>query len=803
VYPFERFSAGAREVLVRAQEEAEAARHSYVGTEHVLLALLGDRKGPAGAALARLGVEPGRVRQTVASVVGPGQGRVQRLVPTSRVRRVIGLAFEECRRMGGESVTTGHLLLGLLLEPEGVAAQVLSELGVTPERARAVLEELERAPVPPAASPTPVLDRFGRDLTELARRDQLDPVVGREREIERALQILSRRTKNNPALIGEPGVGKTAIAEGVAQQLVAGNAPDALRGKRLVALDLPALVAGTRYRGEFEERLQRVLEEIRASRQVVLFIDELHTLAGAGGAEGAIDAANLLKPALARGELQCIGATTPAEYRRYIEPDGALERRFQPVRVEPPGPEETLDILRGVRPLYERHHRVSFSEGALRAAVRLGDRYLSERRQPDKAIDLLDEAAARVRTRLARLPAELRAQRQELARLAQELAAAEPGHALELRQRERAAREAYAEAEASWRERLLQLRPEIGEEQVAEIVAAWTGVPVARLLEEERSRLLHMEAELHRRVIGQEEAVEAVARAVRRSRAGLSDPRRPLGSFLFAGPTGVGKTELARALAEFLFGSEESMVRLDMSEFAERHAVARLTGAPPGYVGYDEGGQLTEAVRRRRHALVLLDEIEKAHPEVANLLLQVLEDGRLTDAQGRTVSFANTLVVMTSNLGMEAGTPSGRLGFGAGLEDADQHRATVERVQIALRRAFRPEFLNRLDAVVVFRRLRADEVRRILDLLLERTRQRLQERGIELEVSGAARELLAGVGMGSAQGARPLRRTIAERLENPLSEQLLLGRVQPGQRVLVDARDGELVVELGQALPAG
>ncbi|HEV2953853.1 MAG TPA: ATP-dependent Clp protease ATP-binding subunit, partial [Candidatus Dormibacteraeota bacterium] len=805
MYPFERFTERAKKVLTLAQEEAERSHHSYIGTEHLLLGLLREGEGLAAKVMSNLGVEIGKVRQTIESVLGRNERIIiQQIIPTSRVKKVIEISFEEARRMGHNYVGTEHLLLGLLIEGEGIAAHVLEDLGASLEKVRSEIERLlhdntaeESEPTPKKPSKTPLLDQFGRDLTELARRNSLDPVIGRETEIERVIQILSRRTKNNPALIGEPGVGKTAIAEGLAQAIILGNIPESLFNKRVLTLDMGALVAGTKYRGEFEERLKKILDEIRSSREVVLFIDELHTLVGAGAAEGAIDAANILKPALARGEIQCIGATTLNEYRKYIEKDAALERRFQPVFVDQPSLTETVDILHGVKSLYEKHHRVTISDAAVKAAVILSDRYVADRALPDKAIDLIDEASARVRMRLTTTPEDLKEMQKEIKKLQgeKEQAISDQDYeaAAAFREKEKKQKEKYANKEMAWRDKLGDIVPEVGEEDIAHIVAAWTGVPVSRLVEEETSRLLRMEEELHKRVIGQDDAIVTVSQSVRRARAGLKDPRRPIGSFIFLGPTGVGKTELARALAQFLFDSEDALVRLDMSEFMERHSTARLVGSPPGYVGYDEGGQLTESIRRRPYSVILLDEIEKAHPEVFNMLLQILEDGRLSDAKGKTVNFANTIIIMTSNLGVrDLSQAQGSLGFQPALATEDQeterrHKAMKSRIDDELKRMFRPEFLNRIDAVVTFKSLTTEQVRYIVDLMLSRLQKHLTEQNVTLEVSTAAKDLLAKEGFDRTYGARPLRRTITSRIEDPLSEQLLRGTFSRGDTMLIDA----------------
>jgi ATP-dependent Clp protease ATP-binding subunit ClpC len=812
LYPFERFTERAKKVLTLAQEEAERSHHSYIGTEHLLLGLLREGEGLASKVLGNLGVEINKVRATIESVLGRNERIIiQQIIPTSRVKKVIEISFEEARRMGNNYVGTEHLLLGLLIEGEGIAAHVLEDLGANLEKVRGEIDRLlhesgleeETAAAQKKPSKTPLLDQFCRDLTELAQKNQLDPVIGRESEIERVIQILSRRTKNNPALIGEPGVGKTAIAEGLAQQIINNNIPESLMGKRVLTLDMGALVAGTKYRGEFEERLKKILDEIRSSREVVLFIDELHTLVGAGAAEGAIDAANILKPALARGEIQCIGATTLNEYRKYIEKDAALERRFQSVFVDEPTASETIAILHGVRNLYEKHHRVAITDDALKAAAELSARYVADRAQPDKSIDLIDEASARVRMKLTTLPNNLREMQKEIRELQIQkedaIASQDYETAAGFRDKEKKLKEKYVDAETHWRDELGQTVPEVTEENIAEIVASWTGVPVARLVEEETSKLLKMEEEIHQRLIGQEEAVKIIAQAVRRARAGLKDPKRPIGSFVFLGPTGVGKTELARQLARFLFDDEDAIIRLDMSEFMERHTTARLVGSPPGYVGYDEGGQLTEAVRRRPYSVVLLDEIEKAHPEVFNMLLQILEDGRLSDAKGKAVNFANTIVIMTSNLGVAGMGESLSLGFQPSVPDDRQtdqeHKKMRTRILDELKRVFRPEFLNRIDAVVVFKRLTPPEMRQIVDILVARIGTHLGTQEMKLEISDKAKDKIAEEGFDKVYGARPLRRVIQRVIEDPLSEELLRFKYKAGDTVLVEVDDkGEVVL---------
>ncbi len=815
MYPFERFTERAKKVLTLAQEEAERSHHSYIGTEHLLLGLLREGDGLAAKVLNNLGVEINKVRSTIESVLGRNERIIiQQIIPTSRVKKVIEISFEEARRMGNNYVGTEHLLLGLLIEGEGIAAHVLEDLGANLEKVRTEtdrllhesgIEEESSKEVQKKPSKTPLLDQFCRDLTELAQKNALDPVIGRAMEIERVVQVLSRRTKNNPALIGEPGVGKTAIAEGLAQAIILGNIPESLMGKRVLTLDMGALVAGTKYRGEFEERLKKILDEIRQSREVVLFIDELHTLVGAGAAEGAIDAANILKPALARGEIQCIGATTLNEYRKYIEKDAALERRFQPVFVDEPSLAETIDILHGIRSLYEKHHRVKITDLALNAAAELSVRYINDRSLPDKAIDLIDEASARVRMKLTTTPDNMRAMQKEIRELGiqKEEAIANQDYetAANFREQEKKLKEKYVSFETKWRDELGLQTPEVDEENIAEIISSWTGVPVSRLVEAETARLLRMEEEIHKRLIGQDDAVKVIAQAVRRARAGLKDAKRPIGSFMFLGPTGVGKTELARALAAFLFEDEDAIIRLDMSEFMERHTTARLVGSPPGYVGYDEGGQLTEAVRRRPYSVVLFDEIEKAHPEVFNILLQILEDGRLSDAKGKAVNFANTIIIMTSNVGVAGMKTTMSLGFQPAVHDerstSVEHNKMREVVMDELKRQFRPEFLNRVDAVVVFHRLNHEQMHRIVELMLAKVGEHLTAQELAFTVTDRAKDALVDAGFDKLYGARPLRRVIQRVIEDPLSEELLRLKHGPGDSVVVDLDDdGEVKMHL-------
>ncbi|MDA8203214.1 MAG: ATP-dependent Clp protease ATP-binding subunit [Chloroflexi bacterium] len=803
---FDKFTDRARKVLTLAQDEAQRFNHNYIGTEHLLLGLVREGDGVAARVLENMGVELPKVRTAVEFIIGRGDRPVVGEVGlTPRAKRVIELAIDEARRLGHNYIGTEHLLLGLVREGEGIAAGVLESLGVNLDKVRhEVIRVLSQSSSvgptaePKRASKTPTVDQLGVNLTDAARAGKLDPVIGREKEIERVIQILSRRTKNNPALIGEPGVGKTAIAEGLAHRIVSGDIPESLSNKRVLTLDIGSLVAGTKYRGEFEERLKKIIEELRNTNDVVLFIDELHTLVGAGAAEGAIDAANILKPPLARGELQCIGATTLDEYRKYIERDAALERRFQPVMVDEPTLEQTIDILFGIRERYEQHHKVRITDSAVRAAADLSIRYITDRHLPDKAIDLIDEAASRVRLRHSSSPQELKDATKHLEEVTKEKDEAinrqDYEVAANLRDAEAVAREDLDRQRAEWRARLDAEIPDVGENEIAEVVAMWTGIPVTRIAQEESERLLHMEEALHARVIGQQEAIQTISKAVRRARAGLKDPKRPIGSFIFLGPTGVGKTELAKSLAEFMFGSEDSLIKIDMSEFMERHNVSRLVGAPPGYVGFEEGGQLTEAVRRKSYAVVLLDEIEKAHPEVFNILLQILEDGQLTDAKGRRVDFRNTVIIMTSNVGATSLLKDTSLGFQpvrlSALERAEQQYERMKsKVLDQLKNQFRPEFLNRVDSVVVFRSLTVDEIRQIVDLLLERVRNQLRTQEMALDVTQAAKDHLIKLGYDADYGARPLRRTIQNLIEDPLAEALLVGRFEPGQTIVVDKSD--------------
>jgi ATP-dependent Clp protease ATP-binding subunit ClpC len=842
---FERFTEKAIKVIMLAQEEARRLGHNFVGTEQILLGLIGEGTGVAAKVLKSMGVNLKDARVEVEKIIGRGSGFVAVEIPfTPRAKRVLELSLEEARQLGHNYIGTEHLLLGLIREGEGVAARVLENLGVDLAKVRTQVIRMlgETAEVAAGGSgkgstKTPTLDEFGSNLTHLAAESKLDPVVGRQHEIDRVIQILGRRTKNNPVLIGEPGVGKTAIAEGLAQRITTGDVPDILEDKRVLTLDIGLLVAGTKYRGEFEERLKKIMEEIRSAGNVILVIDEVHTLIGAGAAEGAIDAANILKPALARGELQCIGATTLDEYRKHIERDAALERRFQPVMVGEPSVEDTIEILRGLRERYEQHHRLKITDEAIVAAATLGDRYISDRFLPDKAIDLIDEAGSRVRLLNSKLPPaakevdkqlrEVQKQKEEAVRQQDYAKAGElRDREVELREQLRSILQARRDEEPAGAGSLETaavpaspsggltapepLRtPLVTEEDIAHIVASWTGVPVQKLTESESVKLLNMEDTLHQRLIGQDEAVKAVSRAIRRARVGLKNPNRPIASFIFSGPTGVGKTELTKSLAAYFFGSEEAMIRLDMSEFMERHTVSKLIGSPPGYVGFNEGGQLTEAVRRRPYTVVLFDEIEKAHPDVFNLLLQLLEDGRLTDSKGRTVDFKNTLIIMTSNIGskvIEKG--GGGLGFEFGGGDAEetQYNRIRSLVNEELKQYFRPEFLNRLDEIIVFRQLTRDEVKEIAEIMLREVFGRMREKGIHLSVTEAFKERLVEEGYNPSYGARPLRRAVMRLLEDSLAEEFLSGRIGEGDSAVVDVDDSKQVVirsqEVAPPLPS-
>lgn len=811
---FERFTEKAIKVIMLAQEEARRLGHNFVGTEQILLGLIGEGTGVAAKVLKSMGVNLKDARIEVEKIIGRGSGFVAVEIPfTPRAKRVLELSLEEARQLGHNYIGTEHLLLGLIREGEGVAARVLENLGVDLSKVRTQVIRMlgETAEVSVGGgqgrTKTPTLDEFGSNLTQMAADGKLDPVVGRQQEIERVIQILGRRTKNNPVLIGEPGVGKTAIAEGLAQRIANSDIPDILQEKRVMTLDIGLLVAGTKYRGEFEERLKKIMDEIRQAANVILVIDEVHTLIGAGAAEGAIDAANILKPALARGELQCIGATTLDEYRKHIERDAALERRFQPVMVGEPSVDETIEILYGLRERYEKHHKLKISDDALDAAAKLSDRYISDRYLPDKAIDLIDEAGSRVRLINSQLPPAAKELDKELRQVLKDKDDAVRGQdfdrAGELRDREM---EIKAEIRAISQSKKSESTdeddsPVVDEEDIAHIVASWTGVPVSKLTESESEKLLHMEDTLHQRLIGQDEAVRAISRAIRRARVGLKNPNRPIASFIFSGPTGVGKTELTKALAAYFFGSEEAMIRLDMSEYMERHTVSKLIGSPPGYVGYNEGGQLTEAVRRRPYTVILFDEIEKAHPDVFNMLLQILEDGRLTDAKGRTVDFKNTLLIMTSNIGsrvIEKG--GGGFGFEFDGDEADsQYNRIRSLVNEELKQYFRPEFLNRLDEIIVFRQLTKDEVKEIADLLLEEVFSRLTEKGIALEVTERFKERLVEEGYNPSYGARPLRRAIMRLLEDSLAEEMLAGKVKEGDSAIVDVdEDGQVKILPGE-----
>lgn len=803
---FNRFTQRAQKVLQLAQEEAIRWKHESIGTEHILLGLIREGGGIAAKALEAIDISPQMIESGIEELVGKGTENVGPIVHyTPRAKKVIELSVDESRKLGHSYIGTEHILLALIREGEGVAARVLANTGVSLNKARQQVLLLlgnNDANSPGGqqqsqAVNTPTLDSLARDLTAVAREGSLDPVIGRSKEITRVVEVLSRRTKNNPVLIGEPGVGKTAIAEGLAQQIVNNEVPETLRDKRVMTLDMGTVVAGTKYRGEFEDRLKKVMDEIRQAGNIILFIDELHTLIGAGGAEGAIDASNILKPSLARGELQCIGATTLDEYRKYIEKDAALERRFQPIQVDEPTIDETIQIIKGLRDRYEAHHRVKITDEAVDAAAKLSDRYISDRFLPDKAIDLIDEAGSKVRLRSFTVPPNLKELENKLENVRHEKNAAVQSQEFEkaasLRDTEQKLKEELEQTKKQWKEKQGKEESKVTVDDIASVVSMWTGIPVSKIAQEESAKLLNLEEHLHKRVVGQNEAVEAISRAIRRARAGLKDPKRPIGSFIFLGPTGVGKTELARALAEAMFGDEDAMIRIDMSEYMEKHATSRLVGAPPGYVGFDEGGQLTEKVRRKPYSVVLLDEIEKAHPDVFNILLQVLDDGRLTDSKGRVVDFRNTVVIMTSNVGADALKYQKNLGFNLG--DSDTKYKDMKGTMLEeLKKAFRPEFLNRIDEMIVFHSLEKEHLKEIVSFMANTLTKRLKEQNIELELTQAALEKIAQEGYDPQYGARPIRRALQKHVEDRLSEELLKGTVLTGQKVVFDYKDGEFTV---------
>jgi ATP-dependent Clp protease ATP-binding subunit ClpC len=800
---FERFTERARQVVVLAQDEARALKHNYIGTEHILLGLLREEEGLAARVLESLDITVEEVRAQIARIVGQGDEVTTGQIPfTPRAKKVLELALREALSLGHNYIGTEHILLGLVRENEGVAARILLDFDADAEKIRNEIIRMLSGPgrrqqsgggAPgEKAKTSKLLDQFGRNLTKQAAEGKSDPVVGRQTEIERLMQILSRRTKNNPVLIGEPGVGKTAVVEGLAARIAANQVPELLKGKQIYTLDLAALVAGSKYRGEFEERLKKVMKEIMQRGDIVLFIDELHNLVGAGAAEGAIDAASILKPALARGELQTIGATTLDEYRKYLERDAALERRFQQIRVDEPSVDDTVEILRGLRDRYEAHHRCKISDPALSAAAILADRYIQDRHLPDKAIDLIDEAASRMRIKNMTAPPRYRELEDEIEKVRKDkeeaIESQEFEKAASLRDKERKLTQKKRELEESWQADENVEQPEIGEDEIADIVSMWTGIPVFKLTEAESQKLIRMEDELHKRVVGQEEAIVAVSKSIRRARAGIKDPKRPTGSFIFLGPSGVGKTELARTLAEFLFGDEDAMIQVDMSEYMEKHSVSRLVGSPPGYIGYDEGGQLTEAVRRKPYSVVLLDEIEKAHPDVFNILLQILEDGKLTDAQGRKVDFRNTIVIMTSNIGASTISKNQTLGFAVGDDSGLSYEEMKDRITGELKKVFRPELLNRIDEVIVFHKLTKDEIKTIVELMMRRLREQMGEHAADVELTEGAKELLVDKGYDPTMGARPLRRAIQRYIEDPLADFVLGAEVTAGATILVDKK---------------
>ncbi|MGE4412659.1 MAG: ATP-dependent Clp protease ATP-binding subunit [Candidatus Caldatribacteriota bacterium] len=807
---FKRYTEKVRKVIMMAQEEAVNLNHNYIGTEHILVGLVKESEGIAGRILRELGVEPERVIEAIEKIVGRGQYQeVSEITFTPRAKKVLELASQEASRLGQNYIGTEHILLGLIKEGSGVATRILTEMGLDMEniytQVMKVLMESGNTEATTGSgvrkeSKVPTLDEFGRDLTELAREEKLDPVVGRNNEIQRVIQILSRRKKNNPCLIGEAGVGKTAIVEGLAQKIANNDVPEILKNKRIISLDLALIVAGTKYRGEFEKRLKSIVKEVQNSNDIILFIDEFHTLVGAGAAEGAIDASNILKPALARGEIQAIGATTTDEYRKYIEKDKALERRFQPIYVPEPTIEEAIQILIGLRDRYEAHHKLTITDQSIVSAVKLAARYVSGRFLPDKAIDVIDEAASRVKLKNTVYPPEVKEVEEQLLKIRKEKEAAvrlqEFEKAAKLRDKERQYEERYSEIKKEWETGRTKNKIEVTVEDVAEVVSSWSGVPVYSLKEEEAKKLIRMEEELHKRIVGQDDAIKAISRAIRRARAGMKDPKRPIGSFIFLGPTGVGKTELARSLAEFLFGDENAMISLDMSEYMEKFAVSRLVGAPPGYVGYEEGGQLTEKVRRRPYSVVLLDEIEKAHPDVFNILLQIFEDGRLTDAQGRVVDFKNTVIIMTSNVGATLIKKGTSLGFRSAQEpELMSYKDIKDSVMGELNKTFRPEFLNRIDEVIVFKSLTQSEIKQIADLMLKEVGELLAEQKITFSVKNSAKDILAKEGYDPNFGARPLRRTIERLVENPISEGILSGDFKEGDHIIVGAKDGKIIFE--------